>query len=102
MIKKETIVPQPRSYEKILETVCDICKVLVRHEVDDFYGSWSADDREINNVTMRHRKGFSYDYPSEISITETIFDICPDCWSRHVLPFMKSLGVEPRQEKKDC
>ena len=96
MIKTESYTPEPRSYERVVETSCDICGKTSPQEIDDHRGSWSTDPYDVSNIVMRHRKGESY--PEETYVTDSTFDVCPTCWKKHIVPFMKSLGAKPRKD----
>lgn len=96
MIKKEKYKPEPQEYERIVETICDICGKQQTYEVDEEFGTWDNDAFSIACVSMRYRKGSRY--PEGTNYEDQIFDICPSCWKKHILPFIKSFGAKPRKE----
>lgn len=78
-----------RSYEDVIQDqlVCDVCKKSTA------MADWSNRCHERKEVTVEYRHGDTY---PEGDFTKLVtFDLCPDCWEKHLVPFMASLGAKP-------
>lgn len=89
MIKSHKVT---RTYESdVIDSVtCDMCK----HESGR--GGWADDDFHHHIETSVSYRDYT-SYPEDTYTDEEItFDICPDCFKKRLLPWMKSQGAEPR------
>jgi len=74
----------------LIEHSCDICK---KKSPSKDPNNWSKEYYETNKVEIEYTDGYSSygDASGEV----TSFDICPECFENKLIPFFKSLGVEP-------
>ncbi len=72
---------------------CDLCgaKTGVRE--------WADCSFDVNEVNVSHSEGSSY--PDGGNRTETILDICPECFKKKLIPWFVSQGGTPRTEERD-
>ena len=74
---------------RVVCTTCDLCGAT-HHNGNrfDWNDGWSG-DADFIHVRRQTRSD-----PFE---TEEIFDVCPDCWLRHILRFMKYKKASPER-----
>ena len=80
------------TYEALVETKCDLCGKTTKSNWKD--GSFDATETEI-----RMKTGSSY--PEGGSGEETEIDICPDCFTSKLIPWVQSQGGEPTTKEWD-
>ncbi len=104
-VRKDKITPPPaKPYETTVGTTCDICGHTVDydaagdHHEGDRHG-WTRDSYDIAAVVMKHQTGSSY--PEGTTVESSIFDVCPKCWEKVIVPFMATHGAKPREEEID-
>lgn len=87
----EKTIEVPARTDTVTDYVqCEICGAKTANTRD-----WSADRYGVNEVTVSLREGSSF--PEGGSITEIIVDICPDCFTSKLLPWIKAQGGKPRE-----
>jgi hypothetical protein len=92
MITMET-VRYEGSHEIIKEISCDICHSKAKHPHAS--SPWSEGRADVKEVQISYESGERY--PESSATEKEQYDICPACWSLHIVPFLKSLGAEPRK-----
>jgi hypothetical protein len=88
-----------RQYEKrkrtveentLVKTTCDLCGKIAEK------GNWESSAYEVNEVevevTVRKKDGTCY--PEGGWGTELNVDICPDCFSNELIPFLRGKGAK--------
>lgn len=88
MKHNKTITVPARQTVVLDKTTCDICN----KEIKDKYG-------QVDEVTIEYKKGYSYGDCGEGNTT--CVDLCGNCFSGHLLSWLKGLGVQPRVENWD-
>ena len=96
-IKKEKQTTEPRAFMATVEIQCDICGKIASLSNDTYV--WGKDYYDRIGTSVSYSSGYSY--PEGGTITETKFDICPECFKTHIIPFMATLGAVPRKEESD-
>lgn len=88
-MKHKRMVHHPaRDEERVYKTTCDSCGEEIR---EDTY--------EVNEVKVSHKTGHSY--PEGGSGEKIIVDLCGKCFDEKLIPFLKSIGANPRTEEWD-
>lgn len=80
------------TYEALVETKCDLCGKTTKSSWKD--GTFDATETEI-----RMKTGSSY--PEGGSGEETEIDICPECFTSKLIPWVQSQGGEPTTKEWD-
>ena len=80
------------TYEALVETKCDLCGKTTKSEWKN--GSFDATETEI-----RLRTGSSY--PEGGGGEETEIDICPDCFTSKLIPWVQAQGGKPTTKEWD-
>jgi hypothetical protein len=88
VIHKKTIDVPATTKEIITHITCDFCGKKIKE------GNYS-----INEVCVRHKVGSSY--PEMGEGTDTIFDMCGECFDAKLIPWAETLGVMPRIKEWD-
>ena len=65
---------------------CDICG-----KQSDQRESWKAGDNEVSEITLTYRTGESW--PEGGSGEEIEVDICPECFTTKLIPWLKEQGA---------
>lgn len=74
--------------KKIDSVECDICGYVKEY----WKHNWKK-GATIGRTEVRIEEGYMYPEGGEIEIKE--WDICPDCFKKYIIPFLKSLNVKP-------
>jgi hypothetical protein len=88
-IRKEMQTVPARQEEKVVERRCDLCG-----RAGNPWGGWNTSTYDVAKTDVGMEMGTSY--PDDYHTTETVFDICPDCFTTKLIPWLKSQGAEPR------
>lgn len=96
-IKEEKQMTTPRAFMATVEIQCDICGKIAPHSNDEY--AWGKDYYDRIGTVVSCSNGYSY--PEGGTITKIKFDICPECFKGHIIPFMATLGAVPRKEESD-
>jgi hypothetical protein len=97
--RKTIVVPATPETTKEVEgdTFCDICGRAAPSR--GVRGEWGEDSYAVAEVEVSMAMGSSY--PEGGSSTVTEFDICPECFSSKVIPWLREQGASPRVEERD-
>ena len=91
------IITEPKEIEVLANIKCDLCGKIASG------GDWGSSCYDVNEVdvemTIRHKEG--YNCPSEGSGTETVVDICPECFTKILLPFLREKGANIEEHEWD-
>lgn len=88
------VVPVPAKTITVLDYIkCDLCGAMTRNE------NWSPKQYEVTQPEVTLKIGSNY--PEGGYHTETICDICPNCFEQKLIPWFKSQGGIPRTEEHD-
>lgn len=91
-------VPVTKMTRTVLDYMkCELCPATSRD-----WRNWPGGDDggySVNQTEVEMRTGYSY--PECSSTTTVTLDICPECFKTKLLPWFKSLGGTPREEKSD-
>lgn len=82
---EEKIIPAS-THKALVETQCDLCGKTTKTE-------WKAGCFDSCEVAVRYKTGSSY--PEGGSGEQTTVDICPDCFTSKLIPWVQSQGGEP-------
>jgi hypothetical protein len=95
----------PISYvkEKTIERKCDFCGE--QGVLDEIFTEWKdpahtpgqIENEDIQETRLSYKHGRNL-MCGEIICNTIIFDICPKCFLEKLIPWAKSLGVEPRTD----
>lgn len=88
-VYKKEIQPA-KEYQKLIETKCDLCGKVTKSE-------WKSDCYDQTETEVSLRTGSSY--PDGGSGEEITIDICPDCFTEKLIPWVKSQGGNPTTEE---
>jgi len=85
-----------RKVDRLAKKTCDICgKTVKPHQYHD--DDWTASAFDVSKTIIEYHSGHSY--PGDGFMGEIYhYDICPDCFEKHLIPFFESLGAEPQVE----
>ena len=80
---------------------CELCSKDSSPGYDNEYrhNDWDGCTYNVNDVTVRHRQGYSY--PEGGDATSTILDIGPTCFQTKLIPWFESQGGKIRKEECD-
>jgi hypothetical protein len=93
-MKVTKVIQIPAKAEAVLDYLkCDLCGATT-HNYD-----WSPGQYDVTKPEVTLRIGSNY--PEGGNHTETILDICPDCFEKKLIPWFKSQGGTPRIEEHD-
>jgi hypothetical protein len=88
-MKHMTTIEVPAETREILDFVkCDLCGSKIKHR-----------EYTVDEVEVCHKAGERY--PEGGSITKTMVDMCGKCFDDKLIPWLRSLNVEPRTEEFD-
>ncbi len=90
------LISKPREYTAIDTLVCDICKDKAERPDNDWAGNSGF---RKNKVTVKWVAGNIYP-EGDFSKTEA-FDICPDCWTDKLVPWMATFGAFPTKKNTE-
>lgn len=102
--EKKLLPPSPaREVNQFVKTVCDLCGAESKR--DDWWYFYGHRDPEDNGnlqetevkVVIRYTHGTSY--PEGGNGKEYSVDICPDCFRKKLIPWLKEQGAEIREEE---
>jgi len=88
---EEKIQPE-RKYQALVETKCDLCGKTTATE-------WKKNSGDATEVEVRLKTGWSC--PDGGSGEETTIDICPDCYTSKLIPWVESQGGKPTKKEWD-
>lgn len=75
-----------------VELVCDVCgrkgQRACRYDRET---EWDDSSFGVDSITIKRRKGESY--PEGSFITAYWLEICPDCFQKHVVEHLQTLGA---------
>lgn len=92
-IKEEDYTQPAKTYKRITQWKCELCKcITMREEV--WPPRMSSHDKYHATVMLED----GYNVPECGSGTKTIVDICPDCFTNKLLPWLASQGATTRSE----
>lgn len=92
MSRKTQKVLLTHSVDRIIELSCDICARKADRPDALGEGQWEARSSfDVSEVSISLREGSAL--PEGRSVTETSFDVCPDCFHKHIEPLFR---VPPR------
>lgn len=90
-----TIPPQPeRTETREIGLICDLCGKESRQRA-----GWGNGLYEVAEVTIEYKAGYAY--PDDWSHDTTVIDLCPDCFTTRLMPWLREQGVMPRVETTD-
>lgn len=90
MRKTKTVQLPPATEERFDALVCDICGKSTKLE-----DNWAKDPaQQLRQVRIQLVEG-EYTYTGDHSRT-TGYDVCPTCWRKKIVPFMRGQGAWPR------
>lgn len=93
MRKTETLERPASTYERVIETECDIC-----HKTNTGDG-WEQRGYDVEEVTISYETGARY--PDSANVMEYSFDICPQCWKDHIVKFFAQMfNIKPRVQDR--
>lgn len=103
--KKECIPAQSAHVEEVFDSItCDLCgKVRLRkaHPFDERPKMWPDKSSPINRTKIACRIGeVSYE-DNEAGGIDIEIDLCPDCFIKKLVPWIKSFGGKPRESEWD-
>lgn len=79
------------------EVRCDLCKKVAPRT--DKEQPWVRDDFDKLEVRVSFTEGYSY--PESWDYIESIWDICPECFHKKLVPWLQSQGAsEPRKDHR--
>jgi hypothetical protein len=87
-ITKEETIPE-RKQTVHDHTICDLCKQRIKEP--------GAYERE--EVTIEHMSGVAY--PDGRSISYTRVDLCPNCFTNKLIPWLVSQGCKITETDED-
>ena len=88
----------PATEKKILDKItCDLCGKIAKNG-DWESSSWKINETEIE-ITVRQKEGSSY--PEGGHGTKYNVDICPECFTDNLIPWLNSQGCEAKRENWD-
>jgi hypothetical protein len=88
----ETRTRPESTYEQQLCLECDIC-----HRRSPRACGWSKNWHGVNTVTVQREEGVRY--PDGCDLKTETWDLCPQCFDKHVRQPLKVLGAIPRTEE---
>ena len=74
---------------------CDICNRAAKSP-EDYDDPWNGERYDVNKVTLEHEVGEAY--PEDRFTTTTTWDICPECFQKHILSRLMELGAPGSKE----
>lgn len=93
---KKLVVHKAWSENAVVGHKCDLCGKEI---IGD---GWNPkDDSDISDTKVWMINGTEYLDPDTGYSEETIFDICPQCFKKKLVPWLKSQGAKPRKEKNE-
>lgn len=90
-----------KEYDVLVKVICDLCGA----ESPDPDGgdmdavSWDRGIYDVSETALYLKSGSRY--PEGTSLTFLECDICPDCFTNKLIPWLKSQGVELRERDVD-
>ena len=84
----KTVAIPARSEERLDKIACDLCGEVIRPH-----------DNEVDLAILKREIGSRY--ADGGYGTGKVYDLCGDCFDRHVAPFLASLGMVPITEEWD-
>lgn len=88
-MRKYKEVTKPVTSNVLVELSCDLCGAIAKGE-DWCSSRWEINDVEVN-MEVRHKEGSSY--PEGGTGDETKIDICPQCFTSKLIPFLEGEGA---------
>lgn len=85
-----------RTVTRVKALKCELCG---KQTPNGENGDKSKGAADVDEVTIERRKGWSVDGSADFQ--HTIVDLCPDCFTNKLLPWLRSMGAEVREEKSD-
>lgn len=99
MRKKENYLRPATEEERTAEVKCDLCgRVAPNPDGWDMKGKWGR-GYDIESVIVGYRSGSQY--PEGGSWKTIFYDVCPQCFQKHIIQFFKQFGVEPQIREKE-
>ena len=92
-VREQYTDSKPRVYERVTETVCDLCGA--RNTGDD----WNPRPYDTADTTVQWEYGTCF--PDGGDKTVVSFDLCPECFDRRLIPWLREQGAEPRVVETD-
>lgn len=88
-MKTVEVPAKPATTKEVVDKVlCDLCGCDVNR---DWNGMSSYEFNEVEvEITVKHKDGANY--PEGGSGTETIIDVCPECFRGKLVPWVESYG----------
>lgn len=90
MIHKKTVHIPAITKKEVSHISCDICGEVGRGR--DFKGSDFGDGYELQETSVIYKEGNMF--PEGGSGSQIQFDICPDCFTDKLIPWLKSQGAD--------
>lgn len=95
-IFKKVKIPA-RIAEECIYCKCDICGKKGKYDDD----GWSSNIYHVNEteikVTIKQKEGHSC--PDGGSGTQHEIDLCPECFKKKLIPWLRSQGAEVKEEE---
>ena len=86
----------PAKTEQVLDHVkCELCPRTMK----DWNNNWATVTYDVDRIEVCSTVGENY--PEGGHATDTILDICPDCFKTKLIPWFKAQGGTPRTEEHD-
>lgn len=89
--EKKTVTETKTVYKY---TECDICDAQTSDE-----RNWNGGQFSVNEVKIECTIGTSYPGSGNVDISSV--DICPDCFTQKLVPFLESLGAKIHKRNVD-
>ena len=84
-------VSSTREYTKVIELTCEICGAIAPDPNEDDLGkAWGKEEFDTASAKVQMKEGMSF--PEGGSYVKTSYDVCPECFKKHIMPFIESLG----------
>lgn len=87
-VYEEQVVPATTK-KVCVRRKCDLCGV--ESKSSDWAGAWYEVNETDVRVTVKHRVGSQF--PEGSSGEEYEVDICPECFQKRLIPWLKSQGA---------
>lgn len=93
LVKKQVEIPA-KKVDVIDFIKCELCD-----NQNPGRDSWETRQYDVSEVTIEYRHG--YHYPEGSSTTSIIIDLCPECFTNKLLPWLRAQGGEERITDND-
>jgi len=96
-MKEITEIKVEKTSTRVKSTMCDLCEVVFDGED---WGAWSSHySHEIKSTSVKMETGNGG--RSGGHIRHVSFDICPECFSKKLVPTLKAMGATPTVKVSD-